>query len=483
MSDVNRLILGLILLSAYGVFCWFFLRNKHPNILKKQVLSTSNIANGQGKKLGSLLIAYASQSGTAAALASQSAVLLAGYKECQILPLNQVDNVVLAQTTEALFVVSTYGEGEAPDNARLFVKRFLIDSIDLDLSHVSFSVIALGDRVYQQFCAFGHQLYQGLVKLGAIPVLEPIELCASQSNDPAQALTLWCDSLGLNTKDLDSVNEPKRLSVNIKPATSKLSSWQLIKRQLLNPGSPGAGVYLVSLSPVDKRAAQWFAGDLIELTLSETELNQGDNAYSTGDVIRRKYSIASIAEQGVVELVVRQHVNQDGSLGLGSGWLTHAAKINSHLKLQIFDNVPFHGVERSRPMILIGSGTGIAGLRAHIKMRQKQKSKNTWLLFGERTQRYDSLFADEIIKWQQQGGLQQVDLSFSRDKSQAPYIQDVLLQHAEQVCQWVKNGSAIFVCGNRLGMAQGVDQCLQQILTEQDYQQLLTEGRYRRDVY
>ncbi len=35
----------------------------------------------------------------------------------------------------------------------------------------------------------------------------------------------------------------------------------------------------------------------------------------------REYSIASIASDGVLELIVRQERHPDGSLGLGSGWL------------------------------------------------------------------------------------------------------------------------------------------------------------------
>jgi sulfite reductase (NADPH) flavoprotein alpha-component len=483
MIEIHRLVWALILLSAYTLFCWLFLHYKPKNLGKGQGVAVSTKSTEHTQTLCYFLIAYASQSGTAAALARQSAALFKGNCDSKVLPLNQVDEQVLARAKEALFVVSTYGEGVAPDNANLFVERYLTGVIELDLSHLRFSVIALGDRVYQQFCAFGHQLYQGLLKLGATARFEPIELCASQSNAAAQALNLWRDSLALTIGNSNSFSHLQQPLIQSNATANTLSSWQLTKRQLLNPGSPGAGVYLVTLTPVKDTSVQWCAGDLVELRLGALELSQLGQAHNDGAEIRRKYSIASIAEQGVIELVVRQHLGPDGRFGLGSGWLTNIAKINTHFNLQLIENAAFHGIENTRPMILIGSGTGIAGLRAHIKMRHKQQAKHTWLLFGERTAKFDNLFADEILNWQQNKTLLQVDLSFSRDNSQAPYIQDVLWQKAQQVREWVMDGAAIYVCGNRLGMAQGVEQCLQQILDQQDYQQLLIEGRYRRDVY
>lgn len=43
----------------------------------------------------------------------------------------------------------------------------------------------------------------------------------------------------------------------------------------------------------------------------------------------REYSIASIAADGVLELIVRQEQHSDGSLGIGSGWLTEHAQIGA----------------------------------------------------------------------------------------------------------------------------------------------------------
>ena len=75
----------------------------------------------------------------------------------------------------------------------------------------------------------------------------------------------------------------------------------------------------------------------------------------------REYSIASIAADGVLELIVRQELHPDGSLGVGSGWLTEHAPVGSAISLRVRRNSGFHLPAEPVPMILLGNGTGLAG--------------------------------------------------------------------------------------------------------------------------
>ncbi|MNH22345.1 Sulfite reductase [NADPH] flavoprotein alpha-component [compost metagenome] len=63
------------------------------------------------------------------------------------------------------------------------------------------------------------------------------------------------------------------------------------------------------------------------------------------------------------------------------------------------------------------------------------------------------------------------------------YVQDVLLQQAEEFKRWVAEGACVYVCGSLQGMAAGVDAALNGVLGEALVQQLIEDGRYRRDVY
>ncbi|MDN4503757.1 sulfite reductase subunit alpha [Alteromonadaceae bacterium BrNp21-10] len=494
MSLFERIALVVAVLVGYSLLCLYCgWRYRRKQILEQGTLTQGTLTQGtlvqgtfaqdavdQGlsskSEAGTFLVAYASQSGTAATIAKRSAASLAGHHDYQLLPLNKVTEDVLKHSHQALFVVSTYGEGEAPDNGVAFAKRYLHAAGGIDLSHLQFSVLALGDKLYQQFCAFGHQLHVGLCQLGAIPLFDPMEACATEGYSQDLLINQWRNQLGLFELDEQSDEQ-----LNALWQDTELEQWQLMSRDCLNPLSPGAPAYHLRLCHPDINHKRWQAGDIVEITIPEEVA--AIHHESQPEIVKRKYSIASIPEDGSIDLVVRQHRNAAGHLGLGSGWLTKGADIQSEIRLRLCDNPSFHGIATSQPMILIGSGTGMAGLRAHIKARALQKGSQNWLLFGERSRQHDGFFAEEIKAWQQSKVLARVDLAFSREPEAIRYVQDLLLDNAEEVRRWLANDAVIFVCGNRQGMAQGVDQVLREILGQTGYDKLIENDGYRRDVY
>lgn len=134
-------------------------------------------------------------------------------------------------------------------------------------------------------------------------------------------------------------------------------------------------------------------------------------------------------------------------------------------------------------MILIGNGTGIAGLRGHLKARASRGRHRNWLIFGERTSKYDSLFSNDISAWRDSGHIQRVDLAFSQDQDAKIYVHHIILQAAQDIRQWIDQGAMIFVCGSRNGMSEDVDVALGEVLGDRKLDELLQAGRYRRDVY
>lgn len=212
--------------------------------------------------------------------------------------------------------------------------------------------------------------------------------------------------------------------------------------------------------------------------LSETILPAGHDPLP-----HREYSIASLPEDGTLDLVVRRVTGPGGRLGLGSGWLTRHVAVGGAVRLRLRRNAGFHPPPDDRPLILIGNGTGIAGLRAHLKARARAGHGRNWLLFGERTAAHDSLFADESAKWQAAGLLTRLDLAFSRDGDRPVYVQHLLAAAGDQVVQWVADGAAIYVCGSLEGMAGGVHQVLGEVLGTEMLEELAATRRYCRDVY
>jgi sulfite reductase (NADPH) flavoprotein alpha-component len=133
--------------------------------------------------------------------------------------------------------------------------------------------------------------------------------------------------------------------------------------------------------------------------------------------------------------------------------------------------------------ILIGAGTGIAGLRAHLLHRQQKRLGDAWLLYGERTRAHDLTYGGDIKAWQEDGTLVRTDLVFSRDAVPKKYVQRLVTEQGTEIGRWIREGGAsILVCGG-LDMAAGVQQALIAILGEEALDAMTQDGLYRRDIY
>ncbi|MBE8717777.1 sulfite reductase subunit alpha [Cellvibrio polysaccharolyticus] len=500
---MSRYLLVAFILLVYAVFCylcwWRFQRRQ------ARLLSAYNTASGTDV----WLVAYASQGGNAQTIAEQTAQQLqqAG-KAIQLIPLNHVTPSQLQHCAGALLVVSTYGEGEAPDNGNRFISR--LDN--LSFSSLQYAVLALGDSSYRHFCAFGHAVHVALHQQGATALGDLIEV----DQRDASALRHWQYHLGQLT---GQHNFEDWLPVEYQP-------WTLAHRQCLNPGSPGLPAFRVQLVPGNAQWLNWQAGDIVEigpgnsrerlnkffalsgidsvhlrsceallqrkrLPVSTDEIaglpaeNSIEWIEALPDLPHREYSIASLPQEGHLDLLVRQTRDEQGELGLGSGWLTAHAQLDDQILLRVRSNPRFHPPADGVPLILIGNGTGIAGLRAHLRWRATQGQQQNWLLFGERTRAADFFFGEDIQQWQQSGFIAHLDVAFSRDAdSPARYVQDLVRQHAERLRDWVENQqAAIYICGSLQGMAQGVETELEMILGKEALELLAENGRYCRDVY
>jgi sulfite reductase (NADPH) flavoprotein alpha-component len=163
--------------------------------------------------------------------------------------------------------------------------------------------------------------------------------------------------------------------------------------------------------------------------------------------------------------------------------LTEHAPVGSSISLRVRRNSGFHLPARPVPMILLGNGTGLAGLRSLLKARIADGQQRHWLLFGERNREHDFLCRAELEEWLINGDLARLDLAFSRDQAEKIYVQDRLRESAEELKKWLAEDAVIYICGSMQGMASGVDQLLQEVLGAAQVETLIEQNRYRRDVY
>ncbi|MDC4734054.1 PepSY domain-containing protein [Acinetobacter baumannii] len=454
------------------------------------------------------LITYATQTGVAEQLAWSTATSLQeAHQPVQVKSVQQLTEADLQQHEQILFVISTYGTGEAPDLASNFAKKLL--KTNLKLQHIKYAVLALGSKEYPDtYCSFGHTVDEWLKNNGAKALFDIIEV---DNANPAD-IQNWNQALVKATKlDLHAVNIEK-----------VFDNWTLQQRDLLNPNSLGQPAYNIELTA--SHEAVWQAGDIaeiqpgnsperinkflqhhhilknavvdslqvsIEKALWNKDLTGEIEPFANLDHLleqlptlpTREYSIASIPSQQVLRLVVRQQYDESGDLGLGSGWLTQHTEINQNVALRIRTNESFHLIDDNRPIICIGNGTGIAGLMSLLHTRTRHNYTENWLIFGERQRAHDFFYASTIEAWQTMGMLKRLDLAFSRDQEQRVYVQDIIRQNAAELVNWIELGAVLYVCGSIDGMASGVDQALIHILGEEQVDELRQQGRYRRDVY
>jgi sulfite reductase (NADPH) flavoprotein alpha-component len=436
---LRTLTAAALLLSWSGMtaHAWLKHRRKHTSVPRTP---------------GKILVIHASQTGSAALLAQQ-AVSALGTDRAVAQDIRTLDAQMLQQSEQALFIASTSGEGDPPDSAQGFYER-IMSHRDLNLLSLSYGVLALGDRRYKNFCGFGRQIANWLAECGAKPLFEPVLV----DQLAPEALAEWANVLQTH------------LGAEKARPEASAHNWQLKERRLANPGSLGKPCFHVVLSPVHATAPYWSAGDIASVLVEPEGL-------------RRDYSIASTPAEGVLRLLVRQHKTADGRLGAGSGWLTQTLAKGACLNVTIRPNPAFHAPPDNAPALFIGNGTGIAGLRALLRHRIERGRTMNWLIFGERQQAADNFYGQELQQWKNEGRLQRLDLTFSRDNAEHRYVHHALRDQAHLLMNWVSQGAYVYVCGSKDGMASDVDAVLRTILGEACYTTLCEQGRYRRDVY
>ncbi|MFT3720909.1 PepSY domain-containing protein [Pseudorhodoferax sp.] len=463
------MMLAALALPLLGVTGWWLYLQRRRR--RRSAAAERRALDGAGDG-AEFLVAWAGQTGRAESLATRTARALQGAGHAVALrPLAALMPADLAGYPRALLVASTFGEGEAPDAARRFAAA--IARGEARLAGLQYAVLALGNREYAHFCAFGHWLHRRLGELGASALQPAVPVCDS---DP-RGVDPWFSSLARFGAD------PAAAADEDGGADDALAwqDWSLRGRTLLNPGSVGEPLYELDLAPpADALAPAWAPGALVEILPPDADA--ADPAPGEArDALPRRYSVASIREDGRLQLIVRRHRHADG-IGWVSGHLTGGCAPGGTIRLRLVANPAFTVSTDPQPCLFIGNGSGLAGLRGLLRERVRRGLGDNWLVFGERNQGADRLCADELGDWQARG-LVRVDRVFSRDPG-GGYVQDHLRARMAELRHWLLDrGAVVHVCGSLRGMAGGVEDVLRDLLGSDGLAALAAEGRYRRDVY
>jgi sulfite reductase (NADPH) flavoprotein alpha-component len=568
---------------AGGVIPLQHLGGGQENFATPGVTSASRPASS-----GMLNIFYGSQTGNGEIVANTLAVLAAeSGLNTPVQSLNEFRPAALKKLEYAVFIMSTHGEGDPPDDAiELF--DFLRSGRAPRLEGLQFCVLALGDRSYEKFCESGRELESLLLAQGARAFSERVECDVeyeSQAKTWSEQVLEWGkrnlvagtrESSRSGPGDLGAIEaralENRRHEgdsqslMSVVPSTSAwkrsrpfpsvvqkvqkitglestrdvyhielslehsgltyepgdaLGVWasndaELVERVLrLLDIDPSTRVVLdgqrrsvrdlltkhreitrLSVNTVEQYAK--LAGDerLTELVdgMNEDQLREFTEARQFIDLVEdyppavtgavsatgltdllkplspRSYSIASaqsFVDDEVHLTVVTRTSNAMGAerLGVASQMLNHRVQPGDEVGVFIEPNRRFRLPEDSEvPVIMIGSGTGIAPYRSFLQeMEERDYQGNSWLIFGNPNQRTDFLYQREWLKWRESGLLNRIDVAFSRDQDEKHYVQHVIREHAGRFTEWLERGAVIYVCGC-IDMGHDVENAIGEVL-------------------
>jgi len=356
-----------------------------------------------------------------------------------------------AKAERLLILTATYGDGDAPSSAKLFLQR-----LERTSGVIPVTVLGFGDRSFQTFCGFAKQVAEVLRAKGW-PVLLDTWSVDRQS---AQNFAAWGKALGetIGTKlELThAAARPRTIALELSGHVEYGAESQT-PTAILSFTLPATGGFW------RRRALPRFeAGDLIGIL-------------PPGNDLPRIYSLASASSDGVLEICVRK---QPG--GLCSSFL-HELPPGGRIEAFIRPNPAFRPKRGKAPVILIGAGAGIGPLAGFIRHNTRHQPMH--LYWGGRHPNSDFLYGSELRKYVEDGRLARLNTAFSRVPG-GGYVQDRLAADAATLRNLMQHGAQVLVCGGR-DMAGGVARAFGEILHPLgvDLATLKSEGRYLEDVY
>ena len=396
-----------------------------------------------------VLVAHASQTGTAARLARSSAGALrsAGLRVAER-SLAGLTPGELRGYRQVLLIAATTGDGDVPEAGR----GFLAALPGTDLQGCRFHLLALGDRRYRRFCAAGDTLHEALVAAGA----EPLTAMVRIDGVPGEAWQAWLDrageALGVVPGEAPAIEGDRRVRLTLRH-----------REQLNDPADPDTSevwrLELEAAAPLDYRP-----GDLL---LVEPEPGEPGRPYSIGsspleDPRRIRLTVA-----------VTHRVDDAGEarLGKASGLLGRRLAVGDTLDAALRRHDAFRPPEDpQRPMVLVAAGCGIAPFVGFLAERARQSAPGpVWLIFGNRRRRADAFYGAWLEAWRREGVLTRLDTAFSRDPEDGGYAPDRIREQGEELLDWMREADAVlYVCGRRATLGAGIEDALVAILAGAD---------------
>lgn len=327
-----------------------------------------------------------------------------------------------AKAEHLIVLTATYGDGEAPTNARNFQQ--LLETVRQP-KKLLFSVVGFGSLNYPNYCQFAIEVDGLLQENSNFNRFLPLYKVNNQSFD---ALVGWSKNW------TNASGHPLILNQGKKERPSKKIMFKVVQRSPLN----GDDTFLIHMLPSKKLKFQ--SGDLWEFVAE--------------DGISRWYSIAKV--NAMVVLSIKRH-----EFGMASTYLSKKNKEDTVVG-GIKQNPQFHFPERAPGLVCISNGTGIAPFLGMLHENEKRIPVD--LYWGGRTNESFQLYEEAVSLARKLKMLDGLHLAFSKEGGNKCYIQDLLANNSEDIANKLAGGTVFMICGS-LAMQNAVIDVLRTIST------------------
>ncbi|UII26380.1 PepSY domain-containing protein [Fulvivirga maritima] len=322
-----------------------------------------------------------------------------------------------------IIITSTYGKGEAPANATKFMQKFKEQPPEQEFSY---AVVGFGSLAYEDYCQYAIDVNDMLSQNEYASELMAIHTINNRS---WEAYRQWARLLGNKTSL--AIELPAKNPVELKP--KKVRSFMVLSKT--NAEDSIDDTFLIEL---ERSSGKVKSGDLIGIY--------------PPDEHERLYSMA-IMEEGQILLSVKRH-----DLGVCSNYLNQLSPGDT-LQGSLVKNKNFHFPSKRKPVIMIGTGTGIAPFLG--MLAQNKNKVEAHLYWGARTPQSYQLYAENIQKCLDNNSLTRFLPAYSREGDRV-YVQDLIEQDTELIARVLKNKGVIMICGS-IAMQREVTNRLEQI--------------------
>ena len=353
------------------------------------------------------------------------------------------DYSTYANAKQIIVFTATYGDGDAPSNARKFEKIF---GEITPLNQMKYSVVGFGSKSYPNYCQFAEEVEKMFQEHSSFEQVTPLVKINDQSQqDFKEWGDIWNTSSEIQLRmDLSALQQ--------KPKRQK--TFEVVERTDLNVDN----TFLLTLKPTKRTRCQ--SGDLLNIIPPESSTI-------------RQYSISKLENE--ILLSIKKH-----DKGVCSNYLSDL-KVGDSFKAAVEKNEEFHLPKKAKEIWMVSNGTGIApflGMLEEVKPNVK-----VHFIWGGRTLESYQIYKNRLEAIDKKGSLQfDIALSKEQDKN---YVQDILEAMSDEVVNAFKNGAVFMLCGS-VAMEKGVTEVLEKTLngsSSLSFEELRSNGQFLTDCY